>query len=470
MNLRKKIIEIFLMGRNFLIQITKKMVRISVLCGFTWPLVWLYSRKIVEILPENHSISRKHLPVLLALSENRFRGDLKSFVENGKFRVFVIPNKWHSILLASYWNPRFNQIFTGYSYFNPSDEKVIKLQQNLRTFLRKFLTDLYKKIPIKAVLSAAIYYKRDLDIGVTSSQIGVPYIVLHRENLITNKGHHKRVLAYSGGVGKFQGDYVIVHNKIIRDLFIESGFVTTDKIAALGAIRMDNFVKKVVSYRHKPKNKKQITLFSFNHCAGLVGIINSFSENDDVGYVKLFKNVHVKFVELAVARPEINFIIKPKWGGNWLNRIESVLHEKNLFPKNIANLTIDDRFNTHDLIFDSDVVCGFGSTVLLEAAICKKPVIVPHFDEVSEGKYSDYIHFIKDPPVFKIAKSPEEFRKMIEDSLLIQDVSEACMKQRYSLFEKYISSLEGNALSKYTNAINGIINEKNILLNRRSQC
>lgn len=66
------------------------------------------------------------------------------------------------------------------------DADMKKRQNEYRAFLRRFLPSLYARLKINGVVGAAIYYIQDYDWGVVSDEIGVPYIVLHRENLVTS--------------------------------------------------------------------------------------------------------------------------------------------------------------------------------------------------------------------------------------------------------------------------------------------
>ena len=54
------------------------------------------------------------------------------------------------------------------------------------------------------------------------------------------------------------------------------------------------------------------------------------------------------------------------------------------------NLTVDEKLNAHDVINSSKVFLGFNSTVLLEAAIKNKFVIIPIFEEAIKEEYKEF--------------------------------------------------------------------------------
>lgn len=121
------------------------------------------------------------------------------------------------------------------------------------------------------------------------------------------------------------------------------------------------------------------------------------------------------------------------------------------------NLVIDADVNAHDIIIDSDVILGFGSTTLIEGAIAEKPVIIPFFDEASEEQYADHILLRSDFDLFDVAESPAQMKTMIREKLKNPVVDTAVQKARSALFEKYLSSAEGGATEQYVEKLKSII-------------
>ncbi|MCH7540410.1 MAG: hypothetical protein IH999_08460 [Proteobacteria bacterium] len=162
--------------------------------------------------------------------------------------------------------------------------------------------------------------------------------------------------------------------------------------------------------------------------------------------VKFFERSHAAFAELARDHPEVDFVIKPKWAGRWVDEVERVLRLNGTAPGDCDNLHILPDADAQRLILESDVVCGFGSTALLEAGITGKPVVVPHFDETLSPEYRDYIPFQEHFHLFDIAGSPA--------------VDEACMRERRAAFEEIVSSLKGDATEKYAALLKRVVDER----------
>jgi lipid A disaccharide synthetase len=157
--------------------------------------------------------------------------------------------------------------------------------------------------------------------------------------------------------------------------------------------------------------------------------------------------VHTSFVELAVENPDIDFVIKHK-GVNW-SKTKFLL--ENLDAYNIRNLHIYDlSYDSQELILTSDVVTGFCSTSLLEAAIAEKPVIYPLFSEAADEQYRDFVCFDNAPDIFDIATNSKEFKKIIIERYKKPEISKKSKELRVLQFEDQVSSIASNASSEYS--------------------
>ena len=113
----------------------------------------------------------------------------------------------------------------------------------MKILLNKIRLDL----KINCLLSADVRYISDIDLGLVSEKIGLPYIVLHRENLFACENIYNLVLERWKKWGEFKGSKIIVHNEITKKLFMQSGFVPKKKekkIEVGGCLRMDSLFKK----------------------------------------------------------------------------------------------------------------------------------------------------------------------------------------------------------------------------------
>jgi len=438
--------------------------------GIVWPFVMFYTR-IIEVVRPCNGDAQSDVPTILAINPDRFIGDLAVLSNSKRFRVLKLPFKWQTTLLALFWPTNISELMRLPDYYNPGDNKhLIEVQEQLRTFLRKFLSSLYSKLKVDCVIGAAVHYTQDYDWGLVSDEIGVPYIVLHRENIYMPEAYELLSEKYKK-LGKFKGSQIVVHNEMMKGFFIKSGYCNSDNIYALGCIRMDEFVEKVklsgrgLNRKKTDCHRKKVTLFSFTYGYMQVGLSGfeemvHFPKRRDKGFVKLFENVHTSIAKLAIKDKDVDFVIKTKWGDNWIDEIEYVLSKNNIMSKHIDNLFITSNSNPHDLILESDVICAFTSTTVLESVISAKPVIIPYYDEALKAEFNDLIEFKDDFHLMDIANSPDEFERLIIERIKNPEVTQECVKERYALFEKYVSSMEGDAQDKYVNVISQVIKER----------
>jgi len=446
-------------AKKILNNIIKFSIKLMVKFGVTWPIVLIYARVIKEVMPVSRNGSKK-AKTLLALTPIRFRGELEALAAAAGFRVLKVPFDWQCKVLALFWPKNLSEINFRERYFNPEgDSEIIELQTKIRSFLKIFLKALYKKLSIDCVIGAGVWYIHDYDWGWMSKEIGVPYIILHRENLVTSSKQREYYLNKFKRLNKFRGNHIIVHNLVLKELLIQSGFVSSDKVSVMGCIRMDNLIAQLKNMKKQPKARGKVLLFSFHYGVGLQNVRNPGFVNRDLGLVNLFEHVHVSIAKLALKHKDIDFIIKPKWGGNWIDEISYVLSKNSIEISDVDNLQVLDDIDVHDLIMEADVVCGYGSTTLLEAAIARKPVIIPYFDELLKPEYSDNIHFKEYLHIFDVANSVEDFGELIIRRLANSEITEECMKERYAIFNQYISSMDDNALENYMKEINQVISK-----------
>lgn len=453
--------------REFIKRVIRSVIINSVELGFTEPLVFIVSKSFVEVRPKDGSVTLDK-PTILAFTPVRFRGDLEILADSKEFRVLTIPEKWQIRLLGFFWD---KVEINKYEYYNPEEDlAIIETQKRLRNFLQIFLLNLYERLRIDCVISCGPHIIHDYDWGLVSNKIGVPLIILNRENLYFNKVHKEFIYNRFKKFKKFWGSHIIVHNNIVKEAIIRSKFENPENVSVLGCLRMDKLVKmakispvKLVSKRPKA------TLFSFAHGTGLYPLgIPNFSKNRDVGFVKLYEHVHLSFARLAMQNKDVDFVIKLKLGGYVLDNLEYLFKKNNIELANIENLSVSANVDVHALIVESDIICAFQSTTILESAIfADKHIIIPYFDEALKPEFNEYIKLKDFFYLFDIAKSQNEFEDLIIRRLRDSNsgIDNELLAKRRSIFDEYVSPIEGNALEKYVKVINQVINKSKSVSN-----
>jgi hypothetical protein len=390
---------------------------------------------------------------ILALSPERFMGDLKLLAAQDGIEVFILKGNWQGKISA---------LFAARSR-QPYEENLISPagEVPMKNFLRAFL----RRHDIDVLLGTCVWYRQDIPWGSMAQKIGIPYVVLHRENLKTEPEQQRFVaetMHRFGDTNGFLGQTLITHNRPIRELVVDSGFAQPDQAIDGGCLRMDDFVRQARAY-HKDTGgvpvpatagRRKVTLFSFATGIGLNDLgVPPFPRKLFIGWYRLFELTHATFAAMARDHPDIDFVIKPKWEGDWIEWIRDAIRANGIEPDSLANLTITAKADAQELIFESDVVCGFGSTVLLEAGIVGKPVVVPHFEEALRPPYNERIKLRGSYDLFDVADTPGQFAELVQERLANPAVSAELVARREEAFREWVSNTEGTALQTYLEAL-----------------
>jgi len=408
--------------------------------------------------------SSKDKITILALDSQRYRGDLSALSSHKKYRVLHISQGWERLLIEQF----FNKEMPVADIINARPGSYLH-DLNLRalSLLTSILTYLYKIIKVDIVTTVNYHYLPDYHWTLASEKIGIPWVMLYREcNLgaerFVDGVEHRHKLHH-----KFKGSHIIVHNKVCKDTFVRSGYASNNQISICGALRMDNYLKLINNYERRINKRKKFTLFYFPYNMTLFGrtgtpISNKYAYAYNIwdGRKDLFRDLHLSIINLALNNPDIDFIIKPKDimvnTHSW-EFYESVVKESNVDISKLDNYYVQPNANVHDLILNSDIICGLQSSTIIESSIAKKRIIFPIFNRYEETKnfndflYKDYLH------LFDVAYDKNSFKKLFKDCIKNPSISKECTEKRYNLFDKFFNSHEGDSLHKYDEVIRNIV-------------
>lgn len=420
----------------------------NILWPFYYPIIFLMKEVRVNNASQGNGVT------ILALNPYRFRGDLEDLAQAG-FKVLKMPYKWQTRVFYAYKGYNYKDKDLKDHFKNPpANSKIHKDRVRLRGYLSNLLEAIFLKKEINCIIGANIFYNQDFDWAAAAVDIGCPYIVFHRENLVVNKHMHMVTKKYAELLNEigFCGTSIVFHNNIMKNIYDKYSGVNPSKIHALGSIRMDRYIH--ILKNNKFKSNNGILLFTFPPSSAIIG-----KHEDNFGWYELHNEVHTAFVELAIENPKINFIIKNK-GVGW-EETEALLIK--LGALDLDNLIIHGEFyDAQKLILESNVVTGFCSTALLESAIAGKPIIYPFFNEAQNGLYSDYLCFSDALDMFDLATNKSQFKDLLIERFRVSEISKKVMKYRELQFEKHVSSLSSNALQKYSNLIFSEVKRHNI--------
>ena len=395
---------------------------------------------------------------LLALNYTRFNKDLEILEKTGEFKIYKLPFHWQSRFLNHFYSKE-DRSKIGFKKINKEKQRIF------RNFLEDFLFKYYSFLKINSVIGAAIHYRQDIDWGEVSSRIGIPYIVLHKENLYASKGYIKQFKIANKYREEFKGSHVFVHNNVVKKTWLESNIINKSNISVGGCMRMDDFINT----KKRLKKIFDIVFFSFAPGGGLGAKYdaNVFPKRNLAGFHNLSEKTHLEVMLFAKNNPNLQVLIKPKWGGKWIEFIYDIAKKNGLEIEKITNLRVDEKLNTHDVINSSKVFLGFNSTVLIEAAIKNKFVIIPIFEEALKDEYKEFIFFRQYLKYFKVANSKKELNLLIEEGLKNKNSFSKILKYRKQIFNDYISPISNKSVKVYKEKIKEIIFKNSIYSEKR---
>ncbi len=399
---------------------------------------------------------------ILVFYPRAFRKDLDCIAATNEFRVLIIQDHWQTLITSMFYPADFLKYLSCLSpkyrtYLNPNsiDFKYKIQQEELRKYLYGFLSKLYRFVGIDCVISPHYRYVEAMEWGAVSTKLGVPHILVARDSQFACSPYtlNKVKLLFRDALPKFEGKHIIVQCELDKEVYIDTGYVNSERISSLGRPRMDDFIKARNENQNglsrKRKKKKVVFLPSL--------WFGDFEKKDLFSY---FCKLHLCLVEFAIHHPEIDVIMKPKqkqypsWKKNVFD--ESVINS-NIDIRKIPNLILRGDLYLHSLFLESNVVCGLNTSALLEASVIGLPVIIPYFKDLQNPKYDERVFYRDAYDLFDVAESVEDLESLISKRLQNPVIDKDILERRGAYFEKHISSLKGDATKKYVALIKRVV-------------
>jgi hypothetical protein len=229
--------------------------------------------------------------------------------------------------------------------------------QRMNAFALGVLRRIDHRYPLSALLCANIDYWQAESFRHASHQLGLPFLVLSRENLLTRYDEKLILERYRGF--RFQGDAVAVFGEWMREALLRAGAVRPEQIVVTGAPRLDVWNRAAATEARRD-------------CVVLI----SFA---DPNYYapETFRVTLQRFLAAALRNADspVRFVIKAK--GKEDGQMILAMCEGRL-PPNVA-LTGD--ASLEELLPQARLVVGFNSMAVFDALFTCAPVATPDMPE-----------------------------------------------------------------------------------------
>lgn len=424
-------------------------------------LAWAAARQVTERrnnenVPLTGTGRQSGRDTVLVLDWERFRGDLDVFVQAEDVRIFCVSWSLLRYLLASFVHEPTDQEKVAlpqgssprllFAMAEPGS-RTDREREHYRSFLQRFLPCFLERLGVDLTMNSDYRFRREHDVIQVAAELGYPHICYFREAMYIVPAIYEKAVRRYQIMAPFRGSVMAVQNEVTGQIFVDAGMLEPDKLFVRGCPRMDGFLQRL---RQDALNKtvatRQVAFFSwpphvplgngakfdlFETAATVVRALAELARDDSTIRVILkIKDQHMKG-EKGGQISKFAKIIREVSGGN--GTIPNVVFETN-------------RMAAHDVILESDVICTMQTTVVLEAAIAGKPVVLPHFDDLVGRPGADRVLMYQERRyLFDRAIDAKHLKQIIQQRLAGPEIDEDIVAERRALFERHVSSLSADA-------------------------
>jgi hypothetical protein len=285
-------------------------------------------------------------------------------------------------------------------------------------------------------------FRRTSDFCAVDSELGYPHLCLQRESMFMLRSRFQMVAKRHEMLGKFGGDVVAVQNGVTKDMFLASGNYNPHQIEIVGCPRMDGFLQTI--RQTAPTGEMIIGIFSAPHY-----LRNESGTRFDV--IEAMLSAVRAAARIVERDPAVNVLIKMK--DSHVRRqdfrymdvyLEAIRDAIGYVPPRIKFVT--GRMAAHDVLLKVRVIVAMQSTVVLEAAVSGKPVILPHLNWLRGAPYAkDCLMYLDDHALFDVPETEAEIEELLTRRLANPEIPNAVMAARRAAFERFVSPLNGTA-------------------------
>tara|TARA_B100001063_G_C16765654_1_gene558466 strand:- start:1564 stop:2934 length:1371 start_codon:yes stop_codon:yes gene_type:complete len=374
--------------------------------------------------------------------------------KNNKINFFII----HRIFFRIIYNRYFSKTnLRDYSY-KINTKKLEDLSKKYSRKIDYYLSFINKFYNFKSIISFNPFYKAERIIQKNSKKHNIKFIVLHKESV--NSKYDNKVLEYlySNKIEKFEGEAIATYSNLEKKLLINSGFIDKKKIVTVGSPRCDLSYQ----YRKISPDKDVITYYMLETQRGVPGyFLGGLSKvekrilcerlklnvNDlKINWNDLNKKTIGYCIDYAKKNKDIKIIFKGKQS----------THTRSDLPSNLPeNCTFIKDGSGHELLKKSKIIIGFNSTIILEAMLANRSILVPYFNFKEINKKKDFIIDFNNKNYWVKTRSDffQKIDKLIKNKYKYKKLS----KPEKKILVQFIGNSDGKACKRLIKFINSSI-------------
>ena len=304
-----------------------------------------------------------------------------------------------------------NEKFKDYS---TKDNSVIisNKKKNYKSFIKKTFSSLDKFWKFNAIIGCNPFYYAENDLPEPIKDLGKKFLVIHKESIRSALEHKILFEVYKDHNKEYHANKVAVYCETEKKTLIDSNFLKSNQLEVVGCARSDYCYEL---RNEKPLENKVVFFLWFNQGKkSSVEVSKNFTKELADNWFNL-QNLTIEYlVEYALKNPKIDIVFKGKWGCHTLEDLPKKLPQNCRFELGNPG---------HEFLKDAKVVICFNSTILFEAILANREVVIPSFG-IDRSKFEKFIY--KSPNRFVNSKENffETINKNLNNPYKIKDLSE----------------------------------------------
>jgi hypothetical protein len=274
----------------------------------------------------------------------------------------------------------------NYANLSASEEAA---KREYRAFLQKVLAQLLRICRVDIIISGNFAYFAERELHGAAETLGLPFVILHKENLKSPARRSYFEEHYRRRRGPFSGRRIIVYNAFEREVQLAAGVVTPDRIEVCGMPRLDraHAWRRAAAGKCLPE-RPHLLFFTFAAKTGLPVLRRKFGDGERTEAMPELDRLNWGQTALqtmqAVARfarenPTVQVVVKSKLASGHSDFFRSSADGE--IPSNVRLVEGGDPLA---LLQNAWLVLGMNSTALLEALAMGKTVLCPGFAEADD--------------------------------------------------------------------------------------
>lgn len=316
---------------------------------------------------------------------------------------------------------------------------------------RKLFFELYKIFQFDVFISpsSVFFYIRDVLDACDDLNVGT---VIFQKELGVAKDNQENLNHKIKKYFPVHGDLIATCSSDSNDAWIKMG-ADPKKSFVTGQPRFDYYFN--LPEKIKTQNKTYLFFSYFLHAY----VTSNSSKSDYNPWTQLCDDTIECLVKFAIQNPNNKVLIKP--------HPQQDMHSQNRIyeqVKNIKNIEIlDSKKDSRKVLFDSDIIIAFQSSVLLEALILNKKVIYTFWTDEVKKLNKILLPFHEYDKFLSVSKSKKDFYKLLVNPKSIiggKNLNSIQIDKRIKKFNSFFGEIRGDSAKKVFSLTSKMLNNK----------